>query len=369
MLAQCIVACAAIPSSSSFFQVWSLKLVFLFLLFLSSTCLAQQGPGTLQNVTISNQDPQITYSPFLCNTTNNFSFDASCNGGWQILDVDGQSVVATQGPSPAVADIVPQMFLRVRGGFARPIFYLTRFMLSVRLLVRTRSRLTSSLFYNSLSNTIHLFKLTFDLRTLVYSLPAASAVIISLSPLSNATINVTVSAGSTSVTVAANSSLGVVGIFNMIEAETTTITITYIVDAGVDFALLDIGSITAQVTNGGSASSILPTMTLPPSVSIPTFVAPQTSSPSASPSSTAGTSSSSHKQLVADAVGLTVGLGLGLTAVCVLGYLLWIRRRRKRRRLPGDTERQEQQQSPTSSSVFSRFRTRRSKDNQDTRWF
>ncbi|KAF5338029.1 hypothetical protein D9758_014266 [Tetrapyrgos nigripes] len=283
-------------------QVWS------FLLLLSARqCLAQQG-GSLQNVSISNVDSQITYSPFRCNSSNTQSFDEECGGGWQVLDVNGVSVVSTQGPSAAAANIVPQFFLRIR----------------------------------------------------------ASAVIITTSPLSNATMNITVSAGNASVNVAANSSLGVIGIFNLYEAETTTIAITYISDSDLIPSRLDIGSITAQVTNNQASSSILPTMTLPPSVSIPTFSA--TSSSSATSTASAG-GSTSRKRLVADAVGLTVGLGLGLTAVAVGVYLIW---RRRKRKSAEDVESRwsSQRASPSSGGTGpSRFHIRRNKDNQDTRWF
>ncbi|KAK7440451.1 hypothetical protein VKT23_017089 [Stygiomarasmius scandens] len=314
MLAQW--ACASNANvSSSFLLISQVCLVFLFLLSVTRQCLAQQSPGSMQDVPIPNQDPQITYSPFLCNTSNNVSFDAECNGGWQVLVVDETQVVATQGPNAATAGIIPQMFLRVR----------------------------------------------------------ASAVIITTSSLSNATMNVTVSAGDASVNVQANSSLGVVGIFNLYEAEITTIVLTYISEAGVNSSRLDVGTITAQVTGDQASSSILPTATLPPSVSVPEFIPPATSS-----SSPVGSSSSNnHKQLVADAVGLTVGLGLGLTAVCVVGYLFWKRKRRKGPRGDAETQQQQQQQQVSQGSTGgasgsrsrSRSRTRRNKDNQDTRWF
>ncbi|KAG6877536.1 hypothetical protein C0993_006229 [Termitomyces sp. T159_Od127] len=69
-------------------------------------------------------------------------------------------------------------------------------------------------------------------------------------------------------------------------------------------------------------------MTLPPSPTLPIFS-------SAAPSS-ALPLPSNHGKLVAEAVGITIGLSLGLTAVVVLGCILW--RRRKRWRPREDSE-------------------------------
>lgn len=79
-----------------------------------------------------------------------------------------------------------------------------------------------------------------------------------------------------------------------------------------------------------SATSVfLPSMTLPPSPTLPIFT-------SAAPSSSPLPSSSNHSTLVAEAAGITIGLAVGLTAFAVLGYLFW--RRRQRRRPQEDDE-------------------------------
>ncbi|KAJ3983264.1 hypothetical protein F5890DRAFT_210530 [Lentinula detonsa] len=269
------------------------------------SCLAQQGES-LQNISIANTSPQIDYTPFVCNVTDSGSFSTSCLGGWQVLTSEGQTVVSTKGAGPLGANVVPQMFLQFR----------------------------------------------------------ASALFLSTSASSNATFEIAVSAGNTSVSVSANSSIGVAAVLNLPENETTTLSLTF--TPGQIASHLDIGNITISVIDNSSLPSILPTQTLPPTVSLPSFISSTTtvSSTSSSPTNTSNSQSSdsSHKQLVADAVGLTVGLGLGLTLVTSLGYYTWKRRRRRR---------DETEWRPTGDTQGQRtIGLRRRTDNQDsTRWF
>jgi len=258
----------------------------------------------MQNITILNTSPQIDYSPFLCNVTGSDSFDPSCLGGWQVLTLGGETIVTTEGPGPQGANIVPQMFLEFQ----------------------------------------------------------AAALFFTTSSSSNATINITVTAGSTSIATSANSSVGVAAILNLPESETTTLTVTF--SPGQIPSHLDIGNFKLEVTANSSPSSFLPTPTLPPTVSLPGFSVPSTltSSTSTTPSSSAQSSNSSHKQLVADAVGLTVGLGIGLTLVTLLGFYTW-KRRRRRPNVVADGEVGQAQPRTWGSSL------RRTDNSDSTRWF
>ncbi|KAJ3881598.1 hypothetical protein F5051DRAFT_425713 [Lentinula edodes] len=224
----------------------------------------------------------------------------NCLGGWQVLSSGGGTIVSTEGAGPVGANIIPQMFLQFR----------------------------------------------------------ASALFLSTSPSSNASFEIAVSAGNASVSVSANSSIGVAAILNLPENETTTLSLTFI--PGQSPSHLDIGTIAITVTDNSSISSVLPTPTLPPTISLPSFISSTSSSiPSGTSTPSSQSSNSSHKQLVTDAVGLTVGLGLGLTLVASLGYYTWKRRRRRQ----GDAE---WQHSGDQRTISLRQRT----NNQDTtRWF
>ncbi|TFK73722.1 hypothetical protein BDN72DRAFT_761112 [Pluteus cervinus] len=123
-----------------------------------------------RNITISSNSSQILYTPFICNATTTIT-NPECNGAWQLIQSnDNTTVVSTQGPGVMEGEIVPQMFIRFQGSF---------------LFIQT-------------------------------------------GPLSNATANVTISAGLTSVNLAFNSSAGGVAVVDLIEAEVTTATLTFI---------------------------------------------------------------------------------------------------------------------------------------------
>ncbi|KAJ7576190.1 hypothetical protein C8J56DRAFT_723699, partial [Mycena floridula] len=129
------------------------------------------------NVSISNTSPQIQYTPFLCPTT-----AETCDGAWRVIDIDGASVVSTNGPSDAENDILPQMFFSFR----------------------------------------------------------ASTIFVQTSSLSNATVNLTIFAGNVGVTAVINSSLGNFTVVQLPEDEVATLSLTFIAGAP---SCLDIGNI------------------------------------------------------------------------------------------------------------------------------
>ncbi|KAH0583087.1 hypothetical protein H2248_010973 [Termitomyces sp. 'cryptogamus'] len=116
-------------------------------------------------------------------------------------------------------------------------------------------------------------------------------------------------------------------VLGLTEADLSTVVVTFV--PGKLPTRLDISSINLTVTGDPATSIFLPSMTLPPTASLPIF-SPALSSP---PSPV---EASDHHMLVVEAVGITIGLSLGLTVVAVLGYLYW--RRRRRRRPPEDCE-------------------------------
>ncbi|KAJ7027876.1 hypothetical protein C8F04DRAFT_964615 [Mycena alexandri] len=225
-----------------------------------------QAAGSV-NVSISNTSPQIIYTPFLCNAST-LIVDPGCLGAWNETNIAGIPVVSTTGPAPNGADIVPQMFMAFR----------------------------------------------------------ASALFMSTSVASNASANFTVSSASVTASRLINSGDGLVAIVGLVETDLTTLTITFI--PGQDTTQLDIGSITITVTDPGSTSSFLPTMTLPPSMSLPTFIPQSTTSSSASPSPSKSPQTSSHHAQLAEALGLVLGLGVGLSIIAGAILSWWKRRRR-----------------------------------------
>ncbi|KAG9224237.1 hypothetical protein CCMSSC00406_0004736 [Pleurotus cornucopiae] len=178
-----------------------------------------------RNITIGNTSPEVVYTPFLCDVTG-----TDCEGAWRVVDVDGVSVVTTDGPSPAQGSVIPQMFIRFR-----------------------------------------------------------------------ALANFTLSAGGTVITQPINTSIPLLGGVNLIEADTTQLTITFI-----SGGRLDIGTFNLTVSDDNlPLSSVLPSVTLPPSMPPPTFTIAPTSSMGPSESPSASGSSGVHPNLIAQAVGLT----------------------------------------------------------------
>ncbi|KAJ7576234.1 hypothetical protein C8J56DRAFT_800380 [Mycena floridula] len=244
-------------------QVWALSF---FTICYICLCEAQAGSS---NVSISNTSPEIRYTPFLCPTT-----AETCDGAWRVMDIDGASVVSTNGPSDAENDILPQMFFSFR----------------------------------------------------------ASTIFVQTSSLSNATVNLTIFAGNVAITAIINSSLRNFTVVQLPEDEVTTLSLTFIAGAP---SRLDIGNIIITVsdpTGNSATSSFLPTQTLPPPIILPSFVPPSRALPSTTASSlpiSTTIASPSLKRLVGLAVGLVVGLGLGLTVLAAALWWLWRRRRIK----------------------------------------
>ncbi|KAF8997852.1 hypothetical protein BDQ17DRAFT_1428752 [Cyathus striatus] len=226
--------------------------------------------GADRNVTIPVNSTQITYTPFLCNATV-ANPDAQCAGAWRtIVNSTGGALVSTDGPDPAANNIIPQMFLRIQ---AKTIF------------------LQPSIF-------------------------------------SNATANITVSESDITVSTLFNTSLGPATILNLNSSVTTMVAISYVEISEDPDAILEVEGLIITVDDDTPSSSILPTQTLPPSISMPTFSPPSpTSTPSPSPTPPP---SPSRRRMIAEAVGLTVGLGLGLTALSAAAFYYWRRRRRER---------------------------------------
>ncbi|KAF9497806.1 hypothetical protein BDN71DRAFT_1444207 [Pleurotus eryngii] len=215
-----------------------------------------------RNITIGNTSPEVLYTPFLCNVTG-----TDCEGAWRVVDVDGVSIVTTNGPSPARGGVIPQMFIRFR----------------------------------------------------------ASAFFMTTSSLSSALANFTLSAGDTVITQPINTSIPLLGGVNLVEANTTQLTITFI-----SGGRLDIGTFNLTVSDDNlPLSSVLPSVTLPPSMPPPIFTIAPTSSMGPSESPSVSGSSGVHPKLIAQAVGLTVGLGLGLTVSFILAFMCFRLRRRQ----------------------------------------
>ncbi|PPQ63126.1 hypothetical protein CVT24_005837 [Panaeolus cyanescens] len=157
----------------------------------------------------------------------------------------------------------------------------------------------------------------------------ASAMRLSPTNASDAIVNLTISTPESTLWVTYDSSFGPFKVLKLRPNETSLLAITYLSD-NIPGALFEIESIELTVEANATISSFLPTPTLPPSASLPTFILPSNHpiNSTALPSSS-GTNLPSRKAFVAMAVGITVGLGLGLTAVALLFFVIWKRRRRR----------------------------------------
>ncbi|PFH50217.1 hypothetical protein AMATHDRAFT_61397 [Amanita thiersii Skay4041] len=259
-------------------------------LLLPQILYAQSAPQ--QNVTLDLTGPQFTYFPVVCSSrlsgkfmTGNSNSEQFCDGGWTIDSVDGLMVVTTNGTRASDLRVVPQVLFRVQ----------------------------------------------------------ASAVYLTTSRLSNATVVV----AAKNISSTFNSSVGSIpdsiSIHNLVETELTDVVVSFVPDISGLPTRLDLSFVV--VTISANVSSIaLPTMTLPPTVTLPTVTTAfsssststttnsNSSSISATSSASASELSAAHRLLVAHAVGITLGLGLGLTALSVLMYILWRWWRRRRTR-------------------------------------
>ncbi|KDR80894.1 hypothetical protein GALMADRAFT_1113777 [Galerina marginata CBS 339.88] len=225
----------------------------------------------LRNLSLPVTSSQIVYTPFVCNATTVSINPQACAGAWQLSNSSDpdSTTVSSVGPSSASANIIPQLFLQFRA-----------FNLSMTTL-----------------------------------------------PSSNATMNVTISANGIVVSQLFNSSLGALEIVNLPENDTSLLTITFL--ASSTPTRFDLQTLTITVPSDSSVTSLLPQPTLPPSISLPIFPLPTSSSTSLLTTPTSSPKSHINRKMIAEAVGLTVGLGLGLTAVALLALYYWKRRRQR----------------------------------------
>ncbi|KAF8972719.1 hypothetical protein BDZ97DRAFT_1605360, partial [Flammula alnicola] len=222
------------------------------------------------NLSIPVTSPQMVYTPFVCNSTTVLANPQSCAGAWKLSNSSdaGSATVSVSGPSLASANIIPQLFFQFRA---------------------------------------------FDL-------------FLTTLPSSNATVNITVSSNGTAVSTLFNSTFGSVTVINLPGDVVSLFTITFV--SSTTPTRFDLQSIIITALADGAITSILPPATLPPSISVPTFtVSSSTTSILPSSTSPAPVQASSKNKKVAEAVGLTVGLGLGLTALSTVGLYCWKRRR------------------------------------------
>lgn len=227
-----------------------------------STALISQTRAQ-QIVTLASTDPDIIYNPSLCPSSNATS---DCVSPWQLVNDSSVSTTAisTSGPIPQAGNVIPQMFL------------------------------------------------TFQ----------ASSLYLYASPLSNATVNFTLTAepSDTSITSMVNTSIGVINAVGLPPTQMTTLGITYI--PGDLPTRFDVVSITLVVANASETASYLPSLVLPPSSTPPLFTA------SSSPTSTQSSSGVSEVTILGATLGSVLG---GLVILVVVLSVALYRRRVKSR--------------------------------------
>lgn len=236
------------------------RLFLSFYLLISTVTLVVSAQ---QQVVLGSTSPDIVYLPSLCNVSN-----MGCFSAWQQIYIDCPSingtpviVTSTTGPIPQTGNIVPQLFLTFRAS-------------------------------------------TLYLRT---------------SPFSNATVNFSITADPSGVTITkqVNTNISLIIADNLPESQTTTLGVTFL--QGLSPTRFDIESITLNVTNSSATSSYLPTPTLPIS-SFP---------PNLSPSSTSAVISNTS-QRTGVIIGATLGGVLGSLAISIAGFFIYRRWRRRR---------------------------------------
>nr|GAT56614.1 predicted protein [Mycena chlorophos] len=227
------------------------------------SCFVLRAAGSA-NVSVSNTAPEIEYTPFLCNAPSSAS-NSGCSGGWNATNIGGIPTVSTFGPASGGEDIVPQMFMAFR----------------------------------------------------------ASAFYMSTSVDSNATANFTVASNTSLQTHVVNSADGLVSIVGLDETQLTSLVITFIPQSNA--SQLDIGSILLTVSDPDATSSFLPTETLPPSMSLPTYV-----STSATSTTTSTVQALPHRAEIAEALSLVLGVGIGLCIIAGCIFFWWRRRKKLR---------------------------------------
>ncbi|KAF8806806.1 hypothetical protein BYT27DRAFT_7190483 [Phlegmacium glaucopus] len=220
------------------------------------------------NLTIPINSTEIIFTPFACNASRVLADPQTCAGAWRLSNSSLQTI-STTGPSPASGNIIPQMFFE----FQASSFFLTTL------------------------------------------------------PSSNASVNITVSAGGVDVWAIFDSSLGSVSVVNLPQNETALVSITYM--PTVNATQFDLRSLVLTVPANESIISILPLQTLPPSASLASFT-PTTLSSSVTPTVTVVIEVTSNKKMIGQAVGITIGLSLGLTVLTAGVFYYWKRRIQRR---------------------------------------
>ncbi|KAF6761829.1 hypothetical protein DFP72DRAFT_1062037 [Ephemerocybe angulata] len=242
-------------------------------------CYAQNNAQNNQkNTTIPLTNPQsgeVVYTPSFCNATTAAGNPQSCAGAWQSGFSDsGVPIVTSAGQNAATGNILPQIFFRFR----------------------------------------------------------ASRVFVNMDPTSGASINITVSSNDITIMNTVQASLGTATIVNLPNGSITTLTITLLPSPPNPFSLF---SVVITTPFDADPTSVFPTQTLPVPTPVSTWYNPSTTSyatttitmPNSAPTATPTTSSNRHR-MIAQAVGITVGLGLGLTAILVAAFFYWKKRRR-----------------------------------------
>lgn len=236
------------------------QLFLSFYLLISTVALAVSAQ---QQVVLGSTDPDLVYLPSLCNVSN-----TGCFSAWQIYfdfpSIDGTPVIVTSttGPIPQDGNAVPQLFLTFRAS-------------------------------------------TLYLRT---------------SPLSNATVNFSLTADPSGVTITKQINTNISQLIiadNLPESQTTTLGVTFL--QGVSSTRFDVESITLNVTDSSATSSYLPTPSLPMSSFPPSIF-----------TSSASTVNSNTSQRTGIIIGATLGGVLGPLVISIAGFFVY-RRWRKRR--------------------------------------
>ncbi|KAF8141402.1 hypothetical protein EV363DRAFT_1578666 [Boletus edulis] len=196
-----------------------------------------------QTVVLSSTNPDIIYNPPLCTSS---SILAGCTSPWQVSNdiIPATTLVYTDGPIPQAGNVIPQMFFNFR----------------------------------------------------------ASALFLRTTSSSNATVNFTLTAEPTDVTITKelNTSISLIVAVDIPESQTTTLGVTFL--QGNLPTRFDIESITLVVTNASATSSFLPSPSLPISSSPPTFT------PLPTVSSTPNSGTSNKATIIAAALGGTLGV-------------------------------------------------------------
>ncbi|KAH8996165.1 hypothetical protein EDB86DRAFT_2920024 [Lactarius hatsudake] len=223
--------------------------------------------------TIENTDPRISYIPSVCNNTG-VSPSSSCTAPWQVVVLAGASsgtVTSTFGPTSAGGNLIPQLFLVLRG----------------------------------------------------------TSFFISTSSASNATANVTVVASPSNVFVSTtfDSSAGSISAVNLPPDQDVTLAVTYISSQDGTPTRLDIDSVT--VFSDDESHTSLTSTPLPSSSSLPSFIVP---APSTLPPSPTSRPHSSLAQPKGTIVGESLAGFFGIILILISVYTLrrWRQRQRAR---------------------------------------